>query len=616
MIYFIGSTTPLFNDRYTKSTFEDCLSYFQDKEFIEVDTETTGLDPHGENIICIQLGDPENQFVIEWLYADIDKLKEFFSDSNKTFIFQNAKFDLKFLMKYDIYPEKVYDTMLVEKLLYCGLSNVSCSLKSIVLRRCGYDLDKSVRAEIGTEGLTDRVIIYSALDVTFLTKIREQQIKEVEKWELEKVVDLENEVVKVFAKMEYDGIHLDMDKLLEVSAEIKPMIEEVELKLNDIIRNTPSLSKFVKSSLQMDIFGNSEADIDVNWSSPAQKLEILNLLGLDVSSVGEEVISKIRNEHPIIPLLLDYSKKSKLYTAFGPKYKKYINPITGRVHYDINQILNTGRIATSSPNINQVPSKGLLAKKIRNCFTAIENHKIVGGDYSGAELCLMAEFSQDSLWIDTINSGGDLHSVLCSKTFNIPIENVRNPFPAKPDLTYRDVQKSVNFGLSYGMTEHRLSGSIGVSKEEAKEVIDKFFKGVPKIKRLLDKFERRSKNRGYIRTYLPYRRIRFFESFRNKNIKGGELSAIGRAGKNAPVQGSNGDMIKLALINVYNEIRKNNYPVKIILAVYDEINCEVHEDFAEEWRSILEKIMLDSAGVIVKNVKIKADCSIEPYWTK
>ena len=284
---------------------------------------------------------------------------------------------------------------------------------------------------------------------------------------------------------------------------------------------------------------------------------------------------------------------------------------------------STGRISMASPNLAQIPSKGELGKTIRSCFIPrSKDYVIVGGDYSGMELRIIAEFSQDPLWIKTFQEGGDLHSILCCETFGIELSKVKTPFYANPDITYRDVQKTIDFGLAYGMSEFKLSSTIQVSVEEAKKIINKFFSKVPKVKQFLDYLGHLTKTRGYIRTSAPYSRVRLFpkwnylqNNFKSKNADKwyGEME---RAGKNSPIQGTNGDIIKLALINMQDVIEKENWDVRILLSVYDEIQTETHRSIAEKWRIRQSQIMIDAAKTIIKTIPVEVDCKISEYWQK
>jgi DNA polymerase-1 len=285
------------------------------------------------------------------------------------------------------------------------------------------------------------------------------------------------------------------------------------------------------------------------------------------------------------------------------------------VHYNVWQILSTGRISVSEPNLNQIPSKGDLGKQIRNCFVAKEGYKIVGGDFSGMELRIIAEFSKDPLWINAFNDGQDLHSVLCAATFDIPITDVKQETPFKKGVSYRDIQKTINFGLAYGMSKFKLADTMQIPVGEADKIIKKFFKVVPNVERFLNSLGELAKARGYIKTGQPYGRVRWFDGYDDKQnfVRQGEIE---RAGKNTPIQGTNGDIIKSALIKVQRFIDSRSLPINILLSVYDEIQTECPEDLAEWWKTELDRLMVESAQEVIKSIPIVVDCKIANYWDK
>ena len=230
------------------------------------------------------------------------------------------------------------------------------------------------------------------------------------------------------------------------------------------------------------------------------------------------------------------------------------------------------------------------------------------------ELRIIAEFSRDPVWVGAFKDGKDLHSELCAMTFGIDVKDVKSPTPFKPDIKYRDVQKTLNFGLAYGMSEYKLADTIEISVDEARRIIDKFFKAVPLVKQFLERLGNFGKQYGFIKTAPPYGRIRWFDGHDSMDYK--RLGEIERQSKNMPIQGGNADMTKLALILLYKEIKENNYPVRLIHQVHDEIQTEVKEEFAEEWATIMEKIMKEAAGAILKEVPMSVDCKVAGYWSK
>ena len=625
MIYVVTNQKSIAElpEGFEYSTVEESLEYLNSITWIGVDTETTGFDPYSCELLTLQLGDYHRQYVIDMSNVNISNYKSLLESKEKVFLLQNAKFDLRFMLHNDIHVNVVRDTFLMENLLFAGFDReeIASGLDSLAKKYAGAFLDKSVRASIHRQGLTTKVIKYAAEDVKYLEIIFKEQWKKIEEYDMVNVANLENEVVKVFAAMEYTGVLVDRNNWLEVSVEVNKEKAILTQELENIVLADSKLSKYVPKYIQTDIFGENKIDLGINWASAKQKLEILKSLGLDVESTGDAILQKNKKKHLIIPKLIDYNRTNKLSTSFGEAFLKKINKISGRVHPDYWQILSTGRISVKDPNVNQIPSKGDVAKRIRASFIARPGYKIVGGDYSGMELRIIAEFSKDPTWVNTFKEGGDLHSVLCSMTFGIPIEDVKKPFPEKPTMSYRDVQKTINFGLAYGMSEFKLADTMQISTKEAKKIIEKFFSVVPDVEKFLNLLGKTGIKKGRIRTAKPYRRIRFFpkwEIARDPMNPGGfaERGNIERASKNHPIQGTNADIIKLALCKVYNTIVSEDLPVKILLSVYDEIQTECREDYAEEWKHKLDSLMISAAEEVIKEVPIVVDCSISDYWQK
>ncbi len=601
MISLITNQLSIVNDFHT-TTVTELIKYFTDKDEIALDTETEGFDPHTCKMLTLQLGDAERQFVIDWQSLKIDEksLIKNLLESDKLILIHNAQFDLGFLYYIDIHVKRVYDTLLVEALLTTGygdeedkkvmgsIADRKLGLKDVTRKYTGILLDKEIRGKILKLGLTPEVITYAAKDVEFLREIKRRQTIQIKKLELEQVVNLENDVVKVFALMVFNGINFDADNWLKVVKITEANVKTLTTELDEIVTNEPKLQKFVPKAYQANLFGFSERKLDINWSSPAQKLTILNQLGLNIDSTGTEILIKHRNSHILLPKLILYAKQSKLSNAFGKDFLKYVNKMTGRIHMSVWQILSTGRISVRNPNLNQIPSKGDLAKQIRASFIPTKGYKLVGGDYSSFELAIIAEFSKDPLWINTLKAGKNLHTELCAATFDINTKDVETPFPPKPDITYRDVQKTVDFGLAFGMSYMKLASTIDVSESKAKDIIEKFFSVVPQVDAFLTKLGNLGKSRGFIRTAPPFRRIRWFPAFQvlkkepHHSKASKWKSSIERKSKNTPIQGTNGDVIKLALVMVQDEIDKHKWPVRILLSIYDEIQTECRADKAEE----------------------------------
>ena len=629
MIYIVSNRPQLYNDfediEYRDINF--CIQYFQNIKYIGVDTETSGFSPHSNDLLLLQLGTFTDQFVID-NSIDITILKELFEDNSKVFLLHNAKFDLRFLYKYSIVPNSVYDTFLAEAVLTTGYGNDDIlnltssntgvgilGLADLCMKYLNIDMDKTARGLIH-KGSSYSVIKYAATDVKYLEAIMNKQLVEIQKFDLSAVVELENKVVKVFALMEFNGINFDKDIWNSVSSKTKEMLLNIEEECDKALLNTPLARKY-KAPIQGNLFFSEKVRAtNVNWGSSTQKLKILKELGLNINSTSDKDLSVNINKHPIIPLLGEYNKYAKLVSSFGDSVLDFINPTTGKIHPEVRQVLSTGRISMKNPNIQQMPSHGDLAKLMRSAFIPQKGYKIVGGDYSGFELAIIAEYSKDPVWLDTLTSGGNLHSVLCAMTFDIPESEVKTPFPKKPSLTYRDVQKAVDFGLAYGMSKFKLSNKLQITQEEAEIIIKKFFSKVPKVEKFLNFLGEYGRRKGYSVTPYPMKRIRWFPGWKGDATDFGTLGAIERASKNMPIQGTNANCIKYALVKLQEIIDKNNYPVRILFTVHDEIQTECLEAFSEKWLKILEETMIQSAKYFLKTVPVSADCKISDCWTK
>lgn len=530
------------NEHYNRCSVEQAMAYLNTLTEIQVDTETRGFDPHVDDVLSIQLGDETgtNQFLFPSSKEVMQLLKPLLEDKSKVFVFQNAQFDLRFFRHNGIIITRVFDTFLAECLLNTDKEGdeLEVGLDSLVFNYTGNLLNKAIRGNIHKEGLSSRVIVYGCEDVKYMSEIKAKQIEKLTELDLMAVMELENRAVIAFAAMCYNGIRVDKAKWKEVIVQVKKDLTKKQVTLDQLVISNSKLVKFCKPYTQEKLFaGMEERRVNILWSSPPQKKKLLvALVGDSIEDTGDRTLQKHKKKFPLIKELIEYNKLAKLESSFGDKFLTSINKVTERVHAQVWQIKSTGRISVSKPNLNQIPSRGDTATIIRSCFIPRQGNVMVGGDYSGFELRIIAEFSEDPLWVNSFLEGKDLHSVLCCKTFNITEDKVKTPFPLKPDMTYRDVQKTVNFGLAYGMSEFKLADTLGISIREAKVIIDNFFKIVPKVKALLDMFGNLAKKNGRIRTAPPFRRIRQFKDW-ELAVEAKDFTLLGeieRAGKNSP----------------------------------------------------------------------------------
>lgn len=251
----------------------------------------------------------------------------------------------------------------------------------------------------------------------------------------------------------------------------------------------------------------------------------------------------------------------------------------------------------------------------RNCFIPESNKKIVSCDFSGQELRLVAYVSQEPVWMNAFNEGRDLHSEVASMVFDVPVDKVKDKPEFLRGKSYRDVAKTINFGLVYGMSEFKLSNTLSIPVDEAKNMITKYFSNLPKLNIFLKNASNYGKKNLMIRTLPPFNRIRFFDDPGPDFKKVGEIE---RASKNTVIQGSGADMCKLALVYIREYIKENNLQskVKVIMTVHDQIDCEVDKDYAEEW-SVIQKELMEKAGrVIIQDIPVISEITISDFWSK
>ena len=620
--------------RYIES--EDfILGYLEvhEPEVLGLDTETTGLDFVSDDMVMLQIGTMDDQFIVDTRYYDIEFLKPYLESMEILKVLHNVKFDYKMILQNSsIVMENVYDTMLADKVLNCG-RNTSAALKACSVRYLGESMEKDPQLSFLTHTGPFKVhqIVYGAKDVTHCLQIREKQLLMLRAEGLEKTMDLENKVVLAFGDIEFNGINIDEEKWLDNAAVVKKELDKLEEKLNSNIKNNPRLHKFMDKSKQLDFF-KADATIsyvNVNWASPKQVLNIFKTFKPRLKSVGAKVLDTINNKPDVMKDYMLFKKKSKLYSSYGPEFLKHLRA-DNKIHTEFSQILKTGRVSSSKPNMQQVPAKN----SYRNCFV-VDNPDWVfaSSDFSSQELCVIATIAQDPVWLQALRDGKDLHSVCAGLVFGGEWEDAAendcafykegtDGHPQMQKCTCPEHQilrsgvKSINFGLAYGMSEFALADRMAISVQEAKDLIATYFTTFPKIKEALERFGNFGKKYGYIMTMPPFKRKRYFDIHAFINSDSAVSGTIERASKNTPIQGSSADMTKVAMVYVRNYIRKHHLPVKMVMVVHDQIDCIVHKDFQNEWKVLLGNLMEKAALKIVKNGLLKAETELSPVWKK
>jgi DNA polymerase-1 len=389
-----------------------------------------------------------------------------------------------------------------------------------------------------------------------------------------KAVQLLNEVemplARVLSAIECEGVNLDVPFLQEMSKTLEADSKAVQEK----------------------IFAT--AGQEFNIASPKQLGEILfEKLKLDPKAkktktgqymTGEEVLSKLEAEHEIASLILDFRELQKLKSTYVDALPALISPTTGRIHTSFMQAVTaTGRLSSKDPNLQNIPIRTVRGREIRKAFIPRdENHLILSADYSQIELRIMAAFSKDESMLDAFNNGLDVHKATAAKVFHVPLEEVTSDMRRKA--------KTVNFGIIYGVSAFGLAAQLGISRTEAKEIIDQYFVEFPKVKTFMDQSITDARDNGYVETVLGRRRYLRDILSANMNERGfAERNAI-----NAPIQGSAADMIKVAMIQIQDFLEKENLKSKMILTVHDELVFDAHKDEVDYLKVQINKIMCEA----------------------
>lgn len=563
-----------------------------------IDTETTGLDPHTSELLLLQLSTLDKVYVIDCKRVVPLALKSILENPQVRKVAQNAKFEYEMLKQQTgITLSGLFDTMLAERLVTAGISR-EISLKAIAHKYIGATLDKSVResfyktAALGDAYLAPEQLHYAARDAFIMIPIWKLQVPALKRTRLEQVALLEFQCIAAVGDMELAGVKIDETRWRKIIGDVAVQRDKAQGELCEIL---------APATMQATMFGVSA----INLNSNIQLIDAFSKLGVELPDTMESTL--VKYGHPAVAKLLEYRGYEKTLSAFGENVLSLINPKTGRVHPDFNQYgADTGRFSCTKPNVQQIPA----TSDFRKCFVASEGYKLVTCDYSQAELRILAELSGDEGFVTAFRSGGDLHALTASQMFGVPLEEVQKP--------QRSAAKAINFGLAYGMGPGGLAPRLGVTLDEAKELIARYFKAYPGVQKWLDKAAKDSVRLGYSVTTLGRKR---FYNMPDESLKGlnedeyrKQISAIERQGKNSPIQGSNADMTKLALINLRTALK--DWDARTVNTVHDEIVVEVRTDQAEEVMHIVEHAMVSAGEAILKSVPVVADATSADYWSK
>ena len=583
-----------------EKAIKELIGYLELQDEFCFDTETTALNPNEAELVGLSFSYvPGEAFYIPFpadqkeAKQKLELFREIFENENITKIGQNVKYDLLVLKNYGLDVKgKLYDTMLAHYLIEPEGKH---SMDWLAQQYLNYR-PVSIETLIGKKGKNqgnmrdvdvDEVVAYAAEDADITLKLKQEFDPIIKSNGLEKLLhEVENPLIRVLTDMEFEGVSIDTESLAEMSVLLEEESKEIEKRVYEL------------------------AGEKFNLSSPKQLGEILFVkLQLDPKAkktktgqfaTGEEVLSKMAGEHEIAEAILEFRQMVKLKSTYVDALPTMINPKTGRVHTTYNQfVAATGRLSSINPNLQNIPIRTARGREIRKAFVPRdENHVLLAADYSQIELRIMAAFSQDESMIEAFKNGRDIHATTAAKIFQVPLEEVTSDMRRKA--------KTANFGIIYGISAFGLAQRLRISRTEAKDIIDAYFKEFPAVKEYMDNAIEKARKNEYVETILGRRRYLRDINSRNQTMRGfAERNAI-----NAPIQGSAADMIKVAMIHVHEWMKKENLKSKMILQVHDELVFDAHKDEVELLQQEIPKLMSNAVTIgvpLVVEVGIGSD---------
>lgn len=585
------------------AAIDELIAKLNEQKEISFDTETTGIDPNIADMIgmsfCWQKGDayyvpvPETR---EEVKQFLGRFKPLFDKEDVLWIGQNIKYDLTILKWYDVVIKgRTYDTMVANYVLE---PDGKRNMDALSAKYLNYQ-PVSIETLIGKKGknqLSMRdvpvadVKEYAAEDADVTLQLKQVFSPQLDEKGVGKVfTDIENKLVPVLMEMEYEGVGVDVNFLQQYSKEL-----DVDIK-----------------AAEENVY--QHAGVKFNLGSPKQLGEVLfehmKLEGggkktkTGQYATGEDVLQKLRNKHKIVDDILVYRELSKLKSTYVDALPQLINPRTGRVHTCFNQtIAVTGRLSSINPNLQNIPIRTDKGREIRKAFVPRgEGWKLISADYSQIELRIIAAISGDEEMVKAFKENKDIHTATAAKVYGVDEKEVT--------FDMRRAAKAVNFGIIYGQSAFGLAESLSISRTEAKTIIDNYFKEYPFIKKYMDNSINFAKEMGYVETLYGRRRYLRDIHSANQTVRGyAERNAI-----NTPIQGTAADMIKLAMIKVYDALKGSGMKTRMILQVHDELVFDVPEDEVTTIQPLIRECM-ESAMSLPHDVPVIAETGVGNNW--
>lgn len=567
---------------------------------VAFDTETNSLDALSADLVGISFSFEAGKGYYVPFPKDFEEAKNlvqffmpFFESEEILKIGHNLKYDYKVLYKYGVRPKgQIFDTMIAHYLLNPDQRHSMDTLAETLLRYKPLPIESLIGKKGKNQKTFDQLDLevqkeYAVEDADITLRLKhilEPQLPAVKADKLLK--EIEMPLMGVLTEMEVEGIRVDAEVLKEQSEKISKEIQSIEKKIYEY------------------------SGEEFNLNSPKQLGEILfDKLKLDPKAkktktgqykTGEEILVKLKDRHEIIEKILDYRQLQKLSSTYVDALPKEINPETGRIHTTFVQTTAaTGRLASTNPNLQNIPIRSEQGRQIRKAFVARDqNHVLMSADYSQIELRVIAELSQDPKMLESFKKGEDIHRATAARVFNVTQEEVTRE--------QRDQAKTVNFGIIYGVSAFGLAEQTGLSRSEARQLIDTYYETYPVLKNYIENQIHLAREQGFVETILGRRRYLKDINSRNAIVKGhAERNAI-----NAPIQGSAADIIKIAMINLHEKLQKD-FKTKMLLQVHDELIFDVPKTELEPVQKLIKETM---ESAVKLSIPLIVDIGVGENW--
>jgi len=584
----------------SEEKIDQFLAKISCRDFFCFDTETTGTDVFSAELVGISFSWKEGEAYFVILPVNqiearkiVNKFKPLFENDKIEKIGQNLKFDILMLRNYGVEVKgKLFDTMIAHYLLQPEFRHGMDYLAEIYLKykTIAYE---DICGPKGKNQLTlrsaplDKLCDYAAEDADVTLKLKNIFAKELEKNNLNQLFyDIEMPLMLVLADMEHTGVRIDKDSLRHAAESIVSRVEIIEREIYKM------------------------AGFTFNISSPKQVGEVIfeRLKIMEKGkktktgqySTSENVLESLAGKHPIIDQILEYRKLKKLLSTYIEALPALISPKTGKVHTSFNQTVTaTGRLSSSSPNLQNIPIRDEEGREIRKAFTADRDCVFFSADYSQIELRIMAHLSRDPNMVEAFNSGYDIHTATAAKIYKFPMDKVTS--------NMRRNAKTANFGIIYGISVFGLAERLSIPRGEAKTLIDGYFETYSRVKEYMDECIETARQNNFVETLLHRKRFLPDINSRNSIVRGfAERNAI-----NAPIQGTAADIIKIAMVNIFDRFKREDIKSKMTLQVHDELIFNV---LNSELETVKEIVVEEMESAFKLAVPLKVDYGVGESW--